>query len=57
MAELLTVSGGLIECIDAYMDNLDLAQQLKLLRPPAGPRSGRRVVPRTKNQQAVHPDN
>jgi ketosteroid isomerase-like protein len=37
MAEHFTVEDGLIRRMDAYMDNLDLAQQLKLLPPSGGP--------------------
>lgn len=34
MAELFTVSDGVIHRMDAYMDPMDLAQQLKVLPPP-----------------------
>lgn len=34
MAELFVVSDGLIHRMDAYMDSMELAQQLKVLPPP-----------------------
>lgn len=36
MAELFTVSDGLILRMDAYMDSMSLAQQLQVLPPPGG---------------------
>jgi predicted ester cyclase len=37
MAEFFVTEGGLITRMDAYMDNMDLARQLKLLPPEGGP--------------------
>lgn len=36
MAEFFTIDNGLITRMDAYMDSMDLAQQLQLLPPPGG---------------------
>ncbi|SDZ00320.1 Ketosteroid isomerase-related protein [Amycolatopsis xylanica] len=37
MAEVFTVTGGLILRMDAYMDSMDLARQLNLLPPTGSP--------------------